>query len=416
MRFMRHLEYFAFLLFSVTMQCQPKLCVGQIPVMDGYAVTNDHDTIPGKVEYVSRILFENKLVFVKNDSDMISVFRPSAISGLYSYSGIAFESKELDGRRVFLRLLSKGSVNLYSDGKDIFLSNGPDNVIRLRGGDETVIIDGKAYVQSVKAYRTQIISQVAEPSFHAKIAVLPFKQKAVLNLIREVNKDFTVPPQPRLYNQGYFSFEAGYSLNMMKKLFQPDDDLAEYKRHRTKSWVAGFRYKRKILTTRSHVGVGLHFEHTPKMTERETKVLYSKITVPADGGSYPSDPTGSQEDVYSYELNSTDLSVAFVPEVSNGRFRPFLDVGIVSKFYMTRDASLNRKLYDENGTLTMETDIPIEVRSVILGPRLGSGVRFIVDMNRSLSAGFNTEVFWISNGHLDAMKIVSKQFYLSYGF
>lgn len=412
MRYLR--SYFALFLFIVTIECQPTLCFAQLPVMDGYAVTNDRDTIPGKLEYVSRVLAENKLVFIEHQSVKISVLRPSAISGLYAYSGIAFESKELDGRRIFLRLLSRGRVNLYSDGKDLFLSDGPLKVMRLRGGTQTVIIEGKPHAQKVNSYKAQLISQI-ESSFHVKIRSLPFEQKAVLNLIREVNKDLTDTSKPRLDNHGYFSVDAGYSLNMMKKLSEADDDLNNHTRHRTMSWMMGLRYKRKILNTRSHIGVGLHYEHTPSIRVGERKFLHSSITVPADGGpSYPSDTTGSQLDVYSYKLNSIDLSIGFIPEVSNGRFRPFLDIGMASKFYLNSDATFKRNSYDKSGALADETQTPMQLRSLILGPKLGSGCRLILDMNRSLSAGFNVELFWLST-HLDAAKIVAKQFYLSYG-
>ena len=388
----------------------------QIPVVDGFLVTNDRDTIRGKFEYVSKSLFENRLVFIKGARTAISVFRPAEIRGLFS-SGIAFESKKVEGERMFLRALSRGRVNLYSDGKGLFISDSSIMAVELKGGEKPVVINGKNYVQEFNNYKSQLQAYVKDPTFNSRIANMYYDQNEIMRFVREVNNDNSDLVKPHVYNRSYFAFEAGVSVSSMERRMTDDDfDMRsqdwdyDIKRHLVRSWVAGLTFKLKMLKTRSHIGAGLQYEHTP-LTVVEDRRLFNT------GAPFisPSDTIVEVVDRYAYKFSSVNFGFGFYPEVSNGRFRPFFDVGLAGKIYLMNEASSNRTRY-ENGVMMEQSEKAWMTPGFLIGPKGGGGCRFIIDMDRSLSAGFTAELYGSSKVEMDIVRIFAKRIYLVYAF
>lgn len=402
------------ILIFFVFELDAKVVSAQIPVVDGFLVTNDRDTIRGKFEYVSKILFENKLVFIKRPGAAISVFRPAEIRGLFCF-GVGFESKEVEGERMFLRALSRGNVNLYSDGKNLFISDSSITAVELKGGRKTVVIDGKNYLQEFNNYKSQLQAYVNGPAFNSRIANLYYSQNEILKFIREVNNDGSDPAKPHVYNRGYFAFEAGASVSSMERRMTDDDfDMRsndwdyDVKRHLVRSWVAGLAFKVKILKTRSHIGAGLQYEHTPSTVVEERRRF-------STGSSSASDTVVEVVDRYTYKFSSLNFGFGFYPEVSNGRWRPFFDVGFAGKIYLKNGTSFERTRY-ENGVMMEKTEEAWITPGFLIGPKGGAGCRFIIDMDRSLSAGFTAELYGSSKVEMDIVRIFAKRIYLVYGF
>ena len=244
-----------------------------------------------------------------------------------------------------------------------------------------------------------------------------YDQNEIMRFVREVNNDNSDLVKPHVYNRSYFAFEAGVSVSSMERRMTDDDfDMRsqdwdyDIKRHLVRSWVAGLTFKLKMLKTRSHIGAGLQYEHTP-LTVVEDRRLFST------GAPFisPSDTIVEVVDRYAYKFSSVNFGFGFYPEVSNGRFRPFFDVGLAGKIYLMNEASSNRTRY-ENGVMMEQSEKAWMTPGFLIGPKGGGGCRFIIDMDRSLSAGFTAELYGSSKVEMDIVRIFAKRIYLVYAF
>ena len=114
---------------------------------------------------------------------------------------------------MFLRALSRGRVNLYSDGKGLFISDSSIMAVELKGGEKPVVINGKNYVQEFNNYKSQLQAYVKDPTFNSRIANMYYDQNEIMRFVREVNNDNSDLMKPHVYNRSYFAFEAAVSVS-----------------------------------------------------------------------------------------------------------------------------------------------------------------------------------------------------------
>lgn len=402
-----------------------KLC-GQITTTKGFVVTNSGDTIHGWLEYV-KSGYKNKCIFIKPSGE-VELYNPTDIQQFFVDRVINFRSMMFDGKLTFVQVISTGKINLYYNGKDLFLENDQQILKKLRGGKEIVMNNGKEYVNDVSLYKSQL-KAYAEPVYHNRINALYFQKKAIIRLVKEINdhKDNYQIPKSKILNRNHFGIESGFTINSMRIWFIPyrhnsttiEEDPwftsgISSKSQITSSMIAGVNYKRKIGRTRSYVDVHLNYENILKNTILN-RWAYHSMVVPANGASYSGDTILLVTDTYKYNLQALSFPLNLHTELSFGKFRPFWNIGVTTKFFVKNDIVLNRKGYRTKTGEVEESSIKLDMPSFIIGPEMGFGCRYPMNMNSSISMGLHAAFYGIRNSkNIDRM-IVSK-FFIAYGF
>lgn len=121
-----------------------------------------------------------------------------------------------------------------------------------------------------------------------------------------------------------------------------------------------------------------------------TSLLFGSVTFDPNGPIYFSDTIGKVVDNYSYVLKSIVIPITLYKEFSYNKLRPYVSIGIYNKYYLKKDISLNRKTY-EDGKDVVEENLKISFPDHLFGTRAGLGCRYLINMNYSVSAGFNYE-------------------------
>ena len=96
----------------------------QAKYFPGYVITLTGDTLKGEIKKNPKRDFDNfaKAAYRKKDGSEIKTFNPTKIKE-YSVDGIVFVSRNIDGEQVFVKRLSKGSVNLYEAQIEVYQMN-----------------------------------------------------------------------------------------------------------------------------------------------------------------------------------------------------------------------------------------------------------------------------------------------------
>lgn len=103
--------------FHSTAVAQPKFYQGYVLMLNG-------DTLKGEVKKNPKKEFDNfaRCAYRKSEGNEIKTFRPDKIKE-YSVDGTVFVSRNVDGEQVFVRLVSKGAVNLYEAQVEVLQMN-----------------------------------------------------------------------------------------------------------------------------------------------------------------------------------------------------------------------------------------------------------------------------------------------------
>ncbi|MFB6319907.1 hypothetical protein [Saccharicrinis sp. FJH54] len=109
----------------------------QVNFRNGFIITNDLDTIQGKVDYRSDKRMCNLCLF-KPEKGVRTVYLPGEISAYGFTGGWVFVSRKIDGKPKFLELLIKGEVSLY-----YYISKTEQRYFLEKGNGELAALDYK---------------------------------------------------------------------------------------------------------------------------------------------------------------------------------------------------------------------------------------------------------------------------------
>lgn len=367
----------------------------QITVTNGYIISNENDTVYGRLEKSNTGYFK-RCVFVKDNSTAIEYLKPDQVKKFHVAPDIFFDAIEYNGKKKFLRLLSTGKINLFSDESNLYISDNESNASMLLGGEKVITIDGTECFKPDEAYKTQIMIINPDSAYFNRIQKLKFQPQKVYELINDINgngKMSDIGCEPgKVFNRIHFGIEAGVTINQIG-LYDLNYYGAYYMNRPSivnlyaAGVYAGANFKLKIAETNSYFSVGLNVERI-KYSKTEGYGLIQSPNVTSDGGIMHRDTLGSIKDIVNLDLNSVNLPLFLHFERSCNRFRPFYDVGITFKHFFRNEGSLNRKMYfhtsqyeEKSYKLTLPTNMD--------GFNLGIGCRYLIDMNTSVSIGYN---------------------------
>jgi len=407
---------------------------GQITTREGYIISLENDTIFGRLEYANSG-YLNKCIFGKGDSPKIEWFKPGEIKEFYVNPDIRFSSIKYQGEDMFLKVLSNGKINLYSDILNLYISNNTDSVVKLAGGKEYYTVNGKQYSQKVNTFRTQIWELTFDGDYYQRIEELNYDLVKITALIKEINgRNNEIDRKAysgRTIHESHFGFETGMSFNtlIVKNIpyrfdtlrismdshdnFLPGSDPYDY--FKANSWFAGLNYKWKTGRGNSYLSGTLYLEWMPGNNTREHGVIHSTtMNFGMPGSPYYIDTVGTVTDTYLYNLISLGFPVAFHKEMSYNRLRPFFNVGVLARLNFQKHGTLTREIFFSESTVTKE--IKIHIPAYMAGVKVGVGIRYIIDMNYSFSAGVSIEAMSGGSDGNGIRSIINKRTYLSFNY
>jgi len=372
---------------------------GQITNTSGYIVSNANDTISGRLEY-SKSGLHNKCVFVNENSKEIRYLNPSDIKEFYIPDS-RFKAVNYNGRKIFLKVLSEGKVNLYSDDLNLFVSGKTDTVVELSGGRQEYSSGGEHYSQESNLFKVQLMRYINDTSFNKRIENLKFDNKQITKVINDINGKVEVADSkalsPEIFNKNFLGFECGVSLYSFEKInidYGYDGHVYDVKSPNTNyvcNFYGGVNYKRKIYSTNSYVKVALNLETTTNSKKEDNGILRTGLLIRDYNVPFVIDTLGKVTDAYTYKLSSVYIPVEFQEEMSFNRLRPFFEIGISARYFFRNDSYLNRTTVMDDLSVEEER-YKLTIPQYVLGINLGIGTRYILDINSSMSFGLNIEL------------------------
>ncbi len=398
---------------------------GQITYTKGYIVSNNNDTVSGRIEY-SKSGLHNKCVFADENSKDLSYLKPSDVKGFYASPGYKFRTFHFNGQEIFLKVISEGKVNLYSDDLNLFISGKTDSVVELTGGRQVYSSEGKYYSKESSLFKVQLMRCINDTSFNKKIDRLNFDNTEITNAIIDINGKNESADSKKLsseiFNKNSFGFEGGlsfYSFNKTNIYYGYDDHVYDVKSSKTNyaySLYGGVKYTRKIYATSSYLKVGLNLEMMTNNKKEDKGILRTGLLFRDFDVPFVIDTLGKVTDSYSYKLNSVFVPIEFQEELSFNRLRPILELGVSARYFFRNDSYLNRTTVLDDLTV-VEERYKLSIPSYVMGVNFGIGSRYILDINSSISFGLNIEL--LATGRTASTNfgntLVSRA-YISYNF
>jgi hypothetical protein len=417
---------FLFVFFNLA-----QLSFGQITTAPGYIINNAGDTIKGRLEYVNTNL-PGKRAFISDASGKLEFLKPEQVQSLYISPEIHFRTLPFKGKKVFMQVVSEGQLDLYEYKGNLFVQHkAADSLMLLTGGKKTVDQNGKKYAVYDFSYKSQLRKVLETNVFDARLNTLNFDKKQISQLALEINgQQAGSKKKAALRNVHQLEFKAGFStynvllqnipysqdsLNSNETFFDyMGNNPLPAEKTSLRSTSLGLFYKKKIGKKYSYLKAGIVYNNAFKAQRTQTRNLYRGFTI-SQSGDFPSDTIGKAVDTYTYKLNSLDIPLSYYAELADGKVRPFLDLGLNTRFYKGASVTLKRDIYNETQFLRTETG-KMDFPDFTVGPMIGFGCRYLLNGKNSLSAGANFDAFLSKTPSTNIQRSTSINLYVSYGF
>lgn len=144
----------------------------QAKYFPGYVIMLTGDTLKGELKKNPKREFDNftRASYRKKDGGEIKTFNPTKIKE-YCVEGVTFVSRNVNGEQVFVKRLSKGSVNLYESQIEVLQMNDfkikSDYYMEKEAGEFVKIKSGKfkKQVEEVMGDNEEILKGLADKKY-----------------------------------------------------------------------------------------------------------------------------------------------------------------------------------------------------------------------------------------------------------
>ena len=149
---MKHLRQIAFIFicfYSISAYSQPNF-------RPGFIITNDKDTVLGKIDYRNDLRMCKVCSFKNKVTEEKIEYAPEEIFGYGFTGGRYFETDTLNGKTKFFEVLIRGEISIYYytdlDNDLYFLKKGYGDLIELEYFEKEVYFDGSGRASDGKKY------------------------------------------------------------------------------------------------------------------------------------------------------------------------------------------------------------------------------------------------------------------------
>ena len=398
-------------LFSVVLfclfSCLPEYSFSQITTAPGFIITNQGDSLRGKLEYVNTNI-SAKRIFIPEGTEKLTIITPELVKDYQVNPEVNFKTLSLKGKKVFMQVISEGQLNLYKYRGELFAKTPADSLLHLTGGRKTEMKDGKKYAVVDYTYKKQLRQALNTPAFDNKLNNLVFDEEHISNLSREINGQPQSEKIPQLENKYQFEIRLGFTANAftLQNIPYSQDSLSSNEtffgvlgnkslpaeKISLSHITAGGFVKSKIGKKYSYLKAGAVLNKALAVRKTQTRNLYKGFVFSNSGPDHPKDTIGKVIDTYTYKMNTLEIPLSYYAELSDGKFRPFVDLGLTTKIYSGANVTLKREIYDREKLLRTETG-QMHFPTLTVGPMLGAGCKYLLSAERSLIFGINMDGF-----------------------
>jgi hypothetical protein len=210
-----------------------QICLSQASFRDGFVIVHTGDTLTGLIDYREGTKNSDNINFKESDSTASKVYTPNNISGFGYSDGRFFESKyfarsDEDTYKLFLEVLLKGEVSLYTNEGNFFIQKGDSTVYELTVSRKEIQRDGEKVTIVTKKF-LEILSLLMSDSEEAK-ALMPnivLEKKPLIRIVERYNSGINSPSVRYESHNPAVKFSAGLSGGLMFsaiRVSSPDND------------------------------------------------------------------------------------------------------------------------------------------------------------------------------------------------
>jgi hypothetical protein len=206
---------FSFILFI------SQLCLSQASFRDGYVIMHTGDTLAGLIDYRPGTRNSDNINFKESDSSVSKVYTSNDISGFGFSDGRYFESKYFnrsdDGsRKLFLEVLIKGKVSLYTNEGNFFIQKGDSTIYELTITRKEILRNGENVTIVTKKY-LEILSLLLSDSEEVKSLVpnTVLEKRPLIKLVEKYNSGINSPSVRYESSKPAVRFSAGLSAGLV---------------------------------------------------------------------------------------------------------------------------------------------------------------------------------------------------------
>ncbi|MCW3105488.1 MAG: hypothetical protein JWO09_3928 [Bacteroidetes bacterium] len=144
----------------------------QVKYFQGYVILLNGDSLKGEIKKNLKREFDNftKASFRKKEGAEVKSFTPAKIKE-YCVDGTIFVSRNVDGEQVFVKIISKGAVNLYESQIEVMQMNDikvkSDYYMEKAGGEFVKVKSSKFKKQMTDAMadNEEIVKAIEEKKY-----------------------------------------------------------------------------------------------------------------------------------------------------------------------------------------------------------------------------------------------------------
>jgi hypothetical protein len=187
MKFIISILFFSFSVFATAQKLSP-----------GYIITNENDTILGKLEKLGSVAISKQCVFIARNSENRIIYKPEDIKGFKFFEGKFYISKTVTTlnppKKLFIEYLINGIVDIYhyTDGFKSYylLSDDEGNLHELTNEEKKIYGEYKTYAYDNNAY-IGILNYVLRDGtkIKSKIPNTQLTHKSLINLAKNYHEE-----------------------------------------------------------------------------------------------------------------------------------------------------------------------------------------------------------------------------------
>lgn len=346
----------------------------------GVVITNNKDTLNGLIKHDERIRNGQVCVYKNPNNDKINEYDPSDIIK-YSYSGSSlFETKKINGRKVFTKCYIEGEISLYSYGRRLFITKGNSELIELQKGITSHNTeDGTYYYDN---YKELLIAITKEFESIGVPSSLKFSINEIAPIIIDYNSQsnsqytvFDIEEQNSNQKRNSFANNSLHSFGFISAINIKPSSLNVSGRHHSPStdrnlfqenWTIGgfFNYRISPMSIKYSIQAEIKVSN-----QREDYFLHAYRTHPEENHFVE----------VSKKTTQLRLPVSFQYIFSHKRMTPFASIGLSGNFIISRNINGTLELENvnkDNQTIPINDSNGSELNNMFLTPFLGLGVKY----------------------------------------
>jgi hypothetical protein len=199
----------------------PQICFSQTNFREGFVIMHAGDTLVGLINYREGTRSYDNIIFKESEKEISKIYKPNDISGFGFSDGRVFKSKNFnrsanDSIKLFLEVVVKGVVSLYTSEGNFFIQKGDSTIYELTISRKEILRDGEKVIVVTKKY-LEILSLLLSDSEEVK-SLIPntlLDKNPLIRIVERYNSGINSPSVRYESRKPVVKFSAGLSAGLI---------------------------------------------------------------------------------------------------------------------------------------------------------------------------------------------------------